>query len=133
MVGSKEDSTASQASSEAITPSAVENVESMSAPSAVEYVESMSSAVISPVETVKKVSPSSGVWKGWMARAIEECVWRPSCRSKSRGKATLVTSTLNVVWRVRPPGSAASGCTRADVPDSRASASCTGVVRTPVR
>jgi hypothetical protein len=61
MVGSKEDSTASQASSEAITPSAVENVESMSTPSAVENVESMSSGAISPVETVKRMSPSSGV------------------------------------------------------------------------
>ena len=53
------ESTASQASSEATTPSAV--------------VSSSGSLSKAPVDTAKSTSPSSSAWNGWIARAIEAC------------------------------------------------------------
>src|SRR5207249_3734526 len=51
------DRTASHATSDATTPSAV--------------VSSSGSLSTAPVETANSTSPSSSAWKGWIARAIE--------------------------------------------------------------
>ena len=51
--------TASQATSEATTPSAV--------------VSRSGSLSTAPVETANRTSPSSRAWKGWIARPIEAC------------------------------------------------------------
>src|SRR4051794_14956742 len=93
------ESTASHATSEATTPSAV--------------VSSSGSLSTAPVETANSTSPSSSAWNGWMARAIDACTCRASvCRSRP-SRRRLVTTTVSVVF----PGGGRTG----RPPESRSS------------
>ena len=78
----KEVRTASQASSEPIKPRAMASSAGFST---------------SLVVTVKRVSPSLMVWKGWMAWVIALWTWRPSCWRALRWSCWLVTSSVTVV------------------------------------
>ena len=78
----KEVRTASQASSEPMSPRAMASSAGFST---------------SLVVTVKRVSPSLMVWKGWMARVIALWTWRPSCWRALRWSCWLVTSSVTVV------------------------------------